>query len=154
MRRDSLLCIANAAASRGPVRGLRAAPGLLALVAAGTLSVAAPAAARYSGPATAVFTVGNPAGGLPDQQTQHTNLRAPLTTSLVTVANLGGEGHRSFLVGLQLVEGGWFSFNVREGGADVTFPLAQPVRIRAVSVRCDSFGPTRCRYQLGLVGTE
>ena len=154
MNRDSQACKADHVPGVFRIRRGRATAGLLALIAAGTLLVAAPAAAQYSGPATAVFTVGNPPGGLLDQQTQHSNLRVPLTTSLVTVANLGGDGHRSFLVSLQLVEGGWFSFNVREGGDDVTLPLAQPVRIRAVSVRCDSYGPTRCRYQIGIVGSE
>lgn len=103
-------------------------------------------------PASRAETVQSAAFGLPDQQFHHVTFRRPLTASLITVANLGGTGHRSFLVVANLVGGGTFSFQAKEGGEDITLAMAQPVPLTGVSVRCDSFSAVNCRYEISVVG--
>jgi hypothetical protein len=75
----------------------------------------------------------------------------PLTTSLITVANRGETGHRAFFVSVHVEGGGFFAFIVREG-AEVILPLAQPIPVTSVSIRCDSFSAARCKYTVSLVG--
>jgi hypothetical protein len=118
------------------------------------LFAAAPAAAQMVSiaPATRAESMQSPAPGLPDQQFQHLNLRQPLTTSLITVANLGGTGNRSFLVTVKLLTGGSFVFSAKEGGEDITLALSQPVVVSGVTVRCDSLSAVNCRYQISMVG--
>jgi hypothetical protein len=103
-------------------------------------------------PASRVESMSSPASGLPDQQYQHMNLRVPLTASLITVANLGGTGNRSFLLIVRLATGGEFVFSAKEGGDDITLALAQPVPVSGLSVRCDSFSATHCKYSVSVVG--
>jgi hypothetical protein len=118
------------------------------------LFAAAPAAAQTVSiaPATRAESMQSPALGLPDQQFQHLNLRQPLITSLITVANLGGTGNRSFLVTVKLLTGGSFVFSAKESGEDITLALSQPVVVSGVTVRCDSFSTVNCKYQISLVG--
>jgi hypothetical protein len=102
--------------------------------------------------ASRAVTITHPSGGLPNQSTQNFNLTPPLTTSLVTVANLGGTGHRSFLVVAYVSGGGHFSFSAKEGLEDVILPLVQPIPITRISIRCDSFSTVVCGYEISLVG--
>ncbi len=120
----------------------------------GMLFTAAPAAAQTVSiaPATRAESMQSPALGLPDQQFQNLNLRQPLTTSLITVANLGGSGNRAFVITVKLLTGGSFVFAAKEGGEDITLALSQPVVVSGVTVRCDSFSSVNCRYQISLVG--
>lgn len=120
----------------------------------GMLFAAAPAKAQTVSiaPATRSESIQSPALGLPDQQFQHVNLRQPLTTSLITVANLGGSGNRAFVVTVKLLTGGSFVFAAKEGGDDITLALSQPVVVSGVTVRCDSFSAVNCRYQISMVG--
>ena len=103
-------------------------------------------------PASRVENIASPAGELPDQEFQNVTFETPLLTSLVTVANLGGSGHRSFLVTVSVYGGGSFSFQVKEGHEDVTLPLSQQIPVTGVSIRCDSFSEVHCRYSVSLVG--
>jgi len=103
-------------------------------------------------PASRVENIESPPAGLPDQTFQNVTFTTPLTTSLVTVANRGGTGNRSFLVTASVEGGGFFSFQAKENGDDVTLALSQPIRITGVSIRCDSFSTVVCRYTVSLVG--
>jgi hypothetical protein len=118
------------------------------------LLTASPAAAQIVSiaPATRAESMQSPPMGLPDQQFQHLNLRQPLTTSLITVANLGGTGNGSFVVTVKLTAGGSFVFAAKEGGDDITLALSQPVVVSGMTVRCDSFSAVNCKYQISLVG--
>jgi hypothetical protein len=105
-------------------------------------------------PASRVENIESPALGLPDQVIDDVTFDTPIITSLVTVANRGGAGHRSFLVTASVSGGGFFSFQVKEDHDDVTLSLTQPIPITGVSIRCDSFSAVVCRYTISLVGNS
>jgi len=114
-------------------------------------SILAPTTA-IAAPPSRVENIESPPAGLPDQTFQNVTFTTPLTTSLVTVANRGGTGHRSFLVTAFVSGSGFFSFQVKEDQPDVTLPLAEPIPITGVSIRCDSFSAVVCQYTVSLVG--
>lgn len=117
-----------------------------------TATAAPPAKPIKIAPASRVELIESPDDGLPDQEFQHITFDAPLETSLVTVWNRGGTGHRSFALVFHVQGGGSFQFSAKEDGDDVTLALTQPVPVTAVTIRCDSFSSAVCRYTVSLVG--
>src|SRR5215831_14777205 len=89
--------------------------------------------------------VESPPRGLPDQTFQHITFATALSTSLITVADRSGTGHRSFLVTFHVSGGGFFSFQLKEGQNDIVLPLPQAVSITGLSIRCDSFISVVCQ---------
>lgn len=78
-------------------------------------------------PASRVEQINSPGSGLPDQEIQHVTFESPLKTSLVTVGNRSGTGHRSFALTFHAEDGGSFEFSARENSDDVTLALTQPI---------------------------
>lgn len=99
-----------------------------------------------------VVSFDSPADGLPSQEFQSVDIVPTLKTSLVAVANRGGDGHRSFYVTLRVSGSNAIEFQVKEGQPDVLLPLTQPIPIDRVWLRCDSFSAIVCRYTVSLVG--
>lgn len=96
--------------------------------------------------------VTSPTGDLADQTFQNERFETPIATSLISITNLGADGHRGFLVTFTLESGQRFSLQQLEGQPGVVVPLPRAALVREVSVRCDSFSQTGCRYILSLVG--
>lgn len=125
----------------------------LVIVLCPTVAVAAPPGIPiHVVPASRVEQINSPPDGLPDQEVQYVEFDSPLNTSLITVFNAGGTGHRSFALVFEVQGGGTFMFSAKEDGDDVNLALTQPIPVTAVWIRCDSFSDVVCRYAVSLVG--